>query len=315
MTFGKKFAMTSMAVSLALFLGACGNSTDETKEEKEEITTEAAEQTENETTEQTTEQTETAKKLLAGGEMKDGTYTLVEKDYAHGYKVNFEMTVKGGKITESNYNYVNEEGKLKTDDAEYQKNMSDKTGVGPIEFVPALNDQLLEKQNAGDIEVVTGATHSSDDFMNYAQQLIQAAQKGDTTTIEIDKAAELKDGEYSLTEKNLSTSGWKTVFKMVVKDGQIVDPGYNNVNGEGKIKTEDEEYQKAMSEKTGVGPQDFIPALNNALIEKQNAGDIEVVTGATHSWHGFKIYANQLINAAQKGDTTPIEVDNFVFEK
>ena len=30
------------------------------------------------------------------------------------------------------------------------------------------------------MEVVTGATHSSESFQNYAQQLIQAAQAGNT---------------------------------------------------------------------------------------------------------------------------------------
>jgi major membrane immunogen (membrane-anchored lipoprotein) len=70
-----------------------------------------------------------------------------------------------------------------------------------------------------------------------------------------------------------------------------------------------------LSEKSGTGPQDFVPALTKAFVEQQAAADIEVVAGATHSWHGFKIYASQLVNAAQKGDTTPIVVDNIVFQK
>ena len=206
---------------------------------------------------------------------------------------------------------------LKTEDEEYQKAMSEKTGTGPAEFIPALNEQFLEKQSAGDMEAVTGATHSADSFMNYAQQLIQAAQAGDTTTIKIANGAEeLTDGEYSLEEKNIGATGWKTVFKMTVKDdGKIAESNYNYVNAEGQLKTDDDEYQKMMSEKTGVGPQDFVPALNKAFVEQQGAADIEVVTGATHSWHGFKIYASQLVNAAQKGDTTPIVVDNIVFGK
>ena len=53
------------------------------------------------------------------------------------------------------------------------------------------------------IEVVSGATHSFDSFQNYAQQLIQAAQAGNTDTIEIDNGADLKDGTYSLEEKEL----------------------------------------------------------------------------------------------------------------
>jgi sex pheromone cAD1 len=106
--------------------------------------------------------------------------------------------------------------------------------------------------------------------------------------------------------------GWKTVFKMTVKDGKIAESNYNYVNKDSQLKADDEEYEKMMSEKSGTFPQDFVPALNKAFVEQQDAA---VVTGATHSWHGFKIYASQLMNATQKGDTTPIVVDNIVFEK
>lgn len=50
---------------------------------------------------------------VAGGDLKDGTYKLEEKNYANGYRVVFDMTVKDGKITKSNYDYLNEDGKSK----------------------------------------------------------------------------------------------------------------------------------------------------------------------------------------------------------
>ncbi len=314
MKFRKKAIVTSMAVSLALVLGACGNNEAAdtgAKEETQETATEKTETTETETATETA-----APKKLAGAELQDGTYTLEEKEISDkGWKATFSITVKDGKITESNYNYVNANGKLKTDDEEYQKAMSEKTGVGPQDYIPALNEDLVAKQDAGQVEVVTGATHSAEAFINYAQQLIQAAQAGNTETIIIDAQAPLKDGEYSLEEKNIGNTGWRTVFKMTVKDGKIADSDYNYLNAEGKLKTTDDEYQKKMTEKSGTGPQDYIPALNEDLVAKQVPGEVEVVTGATHSSHSFKVYAKQLINAAQKGDTTAIVIDNIVFEK
>ncbi|WP_062353681.1 extracellular electron transfer flavoprotein PplA [Bacillus kwashiorkori] len=301
-------AIAALTLSAGLFLGACGSddSASGDKVKKDEAKVENT----------TTNKEETTKKLLAGAPLQDGTYTLSEKELdKNGWKVNFSITVKDGKITESNYDYVNADGAKKSEDENYQKMMSDKTGVGPKEFVPALNNALIEKQDASQVEVVTGATHSAESFINYAQQLIQAAQKGDTTPIEIDAQAALKDGEYKLAEKNIGSTGWKTYINMTVKDGKISEVDYNYVNAEGQLKTDDEDYQKTMTEKSGVGPQDFVPALSNDLVEKQSAGDVAVVTGATHSSHSFKMYAAQLINAAQKGNTTPIEVDNFVFEK
>ncbi|WP_033829135.1 extracellular electron transfer flavoprotein PplA [Bacillus andreraoultii] len=298
-----KIAFAS-ALSLSLLLAACGSDDNATKT-KDKSNENKAPKTE-----------EVASKLVAGGALKDGTYSLSEKDFDdNGWKVQFDMTVKDGKIAESNYNYVNADGKLKSEDKDYQKAMVEKSGTGPADYIPELNDQLVNKQNASQVEVVSGATHSSESFINYAQQLIQAAQKGDTTAIEIDTKAPLKDGEYSLEEKNLDSTGWKTFIKMTVANGKISKVDYNYLNGDGKLKTDDEEYEKTMSEKSGTGPQEYIPELAKSLVEKQNAAEVEVVSGATHSSHAFKMYAAQLINAAQKGDTTPIEVDNRVFEE
>ncbi len=53
-------------------------------------------------------------------------------------------------------------------------------GTNPEKYIPELNDQFLKAQSASGVEVVTGATHSSESFQNYAQQLIQAARLGDT---------------------------------------------------------------------------------------------------------------------------------------
>ena len=62
--------------------------------------------------------------------------------------------------------------------------MKAKSGVGPKEYIKQLNDSFVKAQSASGVEAVTGATHSSESFQNYAQQLIQAAQAGNTDTIE-----------------------------------------------------------------------------------------------------------------------------------
>lgn len=293
-----------------LALAACSpdNKADDTKasSSKTEETSKSSEKTE--------ESTEATK--VAGGDLQDGTFTLEEKNENNGYKATFSIVVKDGKIVESKYDNVNAEGKSKVDDEEYQKMMKDKAGVGPVEFIPELNKSLVSAQSADGVEVVTGATHSTASFKNYAQQLIQASQAGKTDKIEIDNGADLKDGEYTLEEKN-DSNGYHTVFTIVVKDKKITESKYDNVNAEGKSKVDDKDYNEMMKEKAGVGPAEFIPALNKALIdaEDQSPANIDVVTGATHSTHAFQMYAEQLVNAAEKGDTTKIEVDNIVMGK
>lgn len=161
---GFKFATTLFASTL--ILAACGNSEDS---ETEEATTE-------ETTDQST-----------AGELQNGTYSLEEQNFdENGWRVVFDITVEDGEIAESNYDYKNEAGDLKSEDEAYQERMSEKVGVGPADYLPSLNDQLVELQDPSEVDVVSGATHSSESFIKYAQQLVDAAAEGNTDTIEVD---------------------------------------------------------------------------------------------------------------------------------
>lgn len=302
-----KFVKGFAAIALSsLVLAACGA-------DKKDNTTNSSSAASSET-KKSTESSAPAKKV-AGGDLKDGTYKLEEKNEKNGYRAVFEMTVKDGKITESKYDNINADGKSKTEDTKYEESMKAKSGVGPKEYIKQLNDSFVKAQSASGVEVVTGATHSSESFQNYAQQLIQAAQAGNTDTIEIDNGATLKDGTYSLKEKN-DSNGYHTTFSMTVKDGKVTESNYDNVNADGKSKKDDTEYESKMKDVAGVGPKEYIETLNKEFVKAMGEEDgspagVEVVTGATHSTHSFINYAQQLVNAAEKGDTTEIVVDNI----
>ncbi|MGJ0585500.1 extracellular electron transfer flavoprotein PplA [Enterococcus faecalis] len=303
-----KFVKGFAAIALfSLVLAGCGA-------DKKDNTTNSSSAASSET-KKSTESSAPAKKV-AGGDLKDGTYKLEEKNEKNGYRAVFEMTVKDGKITESKYDNINADGKSKTEDTKYEESMKAKSGVGPKEYIKQLNDSFVKAQSASGVEVVTGATHSSESFQNYAQQLIQAAQAGNTDTIEIDNGATLKDGTYSLKEKN-DSNGYHTTFSMTVKYGKVTESNYDNVNADGKSKKDDTEYESKMKDVTGVGPKEYIETLNKEFVKAMGEEDgspagVEVVTGATHSTHSFINYAQQLVNAAEKGDTTEIVVDNIV---
>jgi major membrane immunogen (membrane-anchored lipoprotein) len=258
----------------------------------------------------------TTSSASAGITLKDGTYTLKELNDNNGYHANFSIVVKDGKISESNFDYLNADGKSKKDDADYNKNMKAKSGISPKEYIEKFNEELVSTQNPSNIEVVTGATHSFHSFQNYAQQLIQAAQSGDTKEIEIDNGATLKDGTYTLKELN-DNNGYHAVFSIVVKDGKITESNFDYLNADGKSKKDDADYNKNMKAKSGISPKEYIEKFNEELVSEMakkdgTPGNIDVVTGATHSFHSFVLYADQLINAAEKGDTKTIEVDNYV---
>ncbi|EGG53742.1 FMN-binding domain protein [Enterococcus faecalis TX1467] len=303
-----KFVKGFAAIALfSLVLAGCGA-------DKKDNTTNSSSAASSET-KKSTESSAPAKKV-AGGDLKDGTYKLEEKNEKNGYRAVFEMTVKDCKITESKYDNINADNKSKTEDTKYEESMKAKSGVGPKEYIKQLNDSFVKAQSASGVEVVTGATHSSESFQNYAQQLIQAAQAGNTDTIEIDNGATLKDGTYSLKEKN-DSNGYHTTFSMTVKDGKVTESNYDNVNADGKSKKDDTEYESKMKDVAGVGPKEYIETLNKEFVKAMGEEDgspagVEVVTGATHSTHSFINYAQQLVNAAEKGDTTEIVVDNIV---
>ena len=120
----------------------------------------------------------------------------------------------------------------------------------------------------------------------------------------------LQDGTYSLEELNFGETGWKESLEIIVADGEITDASFSSLDEMGNSKIDSDEYQEAMSNVVEVGPQEFIPTLEESLVDTQNPDDVEVVTGATSTSEKFKDYADQLVAAAEEGNTDTIEVDN-----
>ena len=166
MTFKKSLA-TAAVLSSVVVLTACGGGSKST------------------TSSTSSEKTTQAAKSTASGELKDGTYKLVSEADKRGWHVEFTIVVEGGKIKSSDYDNLNKDGKRKSEDAEYEKQMKDKMGTGPAEYFKAYNIGLVEKQKPSDVEVVSGATQAHTSFVEYANKLIEAAQKGDTKEIKV----------------------------------------------------------------------------------------------------------------------------------
>ena len=167
MTFKKSLATAAVLLSSVVVLTACGGGSKST------------------TSSTSSEKTTQAAKSTASGELKDGTYKLVSEADKRGWHVEFTIVVEGGKIKSSDYDNLNKDGKRKSEDAEYEKQMKDKVGTGPAEYFKAYNTGLVEKQKPSDVEVLSGATHAHTSFVEYANKLIEAAQKGDTKEIKV----------------------------------------------------------------------------------------------------------------------------------
>ncbi|MGV3322116.1 FMN-binding protein [Streptococcus hyovaginalis] len=178
----KKLIYGTLLFGSLLTLAACGSDTAKDASK-------AADTAKSEVSKKAEEVKEEASEATTA-DLKDGTYTA-ESDYdSRGWKVVHTITVADGKITESDFGYENEAGEKKADDEEYNKNMKDKSGVSSKEATEKLNQELVDKQNVDDVEVVSGATSTSSNFELSTKALIKAAQDGNTDTVTIELPAE-----------------------------------------------------------------------------------------------------------------------------
>lgn len=107
--------------------------------------------------------------------LKDGKYTAQSEKDERGYQASIEIEVKDGKIATVKYDEVGEKGS-KLDDADYNTNMKAKSGTNPEEAFPKLEAALVEKQDAASIDVVTGATKTTDSFKTLAEKALADAK-------------------------------------------------------------------------------------------------------------------------------------------
>ena len=275
---------------------------EESKDESEESMDESEES--KESMDESEESKEAAGAVAMDAELQDGEYKAVSNEDEHGWSVEHTIVVKDGKVTESKFDYVNAEGKLKSEDEEYNKNMKDKTGVSGAEAMEALNAALVDNQSA-DVDVVSGATSTSETFKFSSQMLLKAAAEGNTEEINLDELP-LQDGEFT-AKGEVDEHGWSPMMTMVVKDGKITEVTYDYENAEGKLKSEDEEYNKNMKDKTGVSAAEAMEELSAALVEKQKVEEVDVVSGATSTSEEFMNLAKQLIKESQMKDSKDSE--------
>lgn len=108
---------------------------------------------------------------------KDGTYTAEESDFDdHGWKGQIEIKVEGGKITEVNYDEVNQEGNKKSEDTGYIDNFKQQKNINLPDVYDTLEKGLVEKQNPDAVDTYTGATGTTQKFKTLAKEALKGAQ-------------------------------------------------------------------------------------------------------------------------------------------
>ena len=125
----------------------------------------------------------------AAAQLKDGAYKAQMDQAEHGWQDYLTITVSGGKITEVDYDALDEEGNRKSEDADYRASMEPVSGTYPAEFMPKLEQMLKGQSDGSQIEKVTGATTSSNNFKRLAEKVLEKAKAGDTSTAVLELSA------------------------------------------------------------------------------------------------------------------------------
>lgn len=94
-------------------------------------------------------------------------------------------------------------------------------------------------------------------------------------------------------EGEMDERGWKAIVELTVDEANAITAvDFDYVNAEGAKKSEDEEYNKNMAEKSGIAVVDAIGQLEAQLIEKQDIEKVDTVAGATSTTEDFKALVN-----------------------
>jgi major membrane immunogen (membrane-anchored lipoprotein) len=133
---------------------------------------------------------------ILGAQLVDGHYFVQGEKYYYGWSSTAGITVEDGEIVKVTTNKVNKEGKLVTEDKEYNEKMLAKTGVTFKEFSVEVPQNLMAvlKGNRGtakpsienddfylpEIDIIAGATSSSKKFKKMTEFLVKKAKSGKT---------------------------------------------------------------------------------------------------------------------------------------
>jgi len=118
-----------------------------------------------------------------GVTVSDGVYRAEYSDYdAKGYKDFVELTFEGGKVTKVVADAVSgKDGTLKSESPAFRDEMESISGTYPEKYYADLINQYLANPDSSSIDVVAGATESSESFIVLLKALEKAIRANNYT--------------------------------------------------------------------------------------------------------------------------------------
>lgn len=247
----------------------------------------------------------------------DGSYKVTVQDFdLSGYKEYIVLKVSGGVPTVEEFDAVDEEGKLRSEDTEINPK------VPYSESVPALMDSFNSARTVEGIETVTGATESSDCFRLLVERALENAHlrySTDDTMDVLGDGSGLKDGVYK-AEMSEFENGWKDYVIAQVWHGNVVIVELDSLNESGTKKSADSSFAQSLKD-NDKAPGDSVAVYLGKIVSAFNRADgdlpaMENVAGATISANNFKIMLGELMGGNMvTGDTEVREIAPLTAEE
>jgi major membrane immunogen (membrane-anchored lipoprotein) len=112
----------------------------------------------------------------------------------------------------------------------------------------------------------------------------------------------IPDGYYTAEAASFDSHGWKEFVSLCIINNRIVTVEYNAENSSGFIKSWDPDYMRLMNAIDGTYPNEYVRIYTTDLLKKQDPNQVDMLTGATESYHSFKILAREALAQAKLGN-------------
>ncbi|OON99459.1 MAG: hypothetical protein ATN35_12445 [Epulopiscium sp. Nele67-Bin004] len=121
------------------------------------------------------------------------------------------------------------------------------------------------------------------------------------TARDVENTREMLAGQVVEVEGPEDQYGWLPHLRLTFENNQVSEVYFDYINGDSEKKSQDEEYNSTMQEKTGMSAEDAMKTLRNQLVKVQDPGQIEIIAGATQTSKEFIEMATKAITNFQDG--------------
>ena len=113
-----------------------------------------------------------------------------------------------------------------------------------------------------------------------------------------------KDGHYGAEAAEFDFYGWKEYVTVYISAGQILTVEYNAFNAAGFIRSWDMDFMRDMNFSKQTHPNAYTRYYEEKFLAHQGTAGIDLLSGATHSYHAFIRLTEASLENARSGDAT-----------